>query len=304
MTLTNEEARHLGVSLMLQETDRDRQTRIGASDMANPCDRCLAASLSGVTLRSVTDDRWWLGRVVGTAMSLLMEHRAPNHPEYDLRPEHHVNFATVDGYGEVGGSIDLLIANELHLLDWKGEYRWRLALIEDLLQQWGLHRVGLPPRWEKQKDTKAYEGGYKYKPDSRTVVSLSARQYREEMEHLLFKLEKYNGQLNLYMHSGVALAATLFFFARDGHGGFDTPALDGYADPNRKHDTFCWTFEYDKAIAQGLIDRAQRIWSALEAGETWESFGGHEQCFTCSRNAEMSAQNEIIALFEAKEGAA
>lgn len=296
--LTNDEARHLGVSLMLQATERDSQERIGASDMANPCDRCLAASMSGVKIRSITDERWWLPRVIGTAMSMLMEERAPKNTDYHLLPEEHVYFADLAGYGKVGGSIDLLIPDERHLMDWKGEYRWRIALLEDLFRSYGMWRVDEEPRWEKQKDTAKYEGGYKYKPDSRTVVSLSARHYAEEIEHMKFKLEKYHGQLSLYMRSGVAGAATLFFFARDGHGGFDTPALEGYIDPKRKHDTFCHTFLYDEEAADALVARAERTWAALESGATYADFEGHAQCFTCSKAQEDNTVADVIAIFE------
>lgn len=281
MSLTNEEVRFLSIQLLTAETERDRQTRVGASDLANQCDRCLAAALAGQKERSAITDRYWLGARLGTAMSLLFEERADG--KDTLEAEKHVFFGDIPGYGRVGGSIDLLEVKERQVIDWKGATRQDIALLEDYLQSQGLWRADLPPRWEKQKDTTKYEGGYKFKIDSNTVVSLSARAYAEKMAKMVSKMGAYYGQLNLYCHSGVADRGSVVFFARNGNGMYDNPGLDNYDNQAFKHDIFVWSFDYDRAYAEALLARAGDIWALLQSGRPISSFESHEHCFTCEQ---------------------
>lgn len=278
--LNDEEVRHMAISLFTQESDRDRQVRVGASDLSNQCDRCLAAAMLGEKNRSAVTDRYWLGRVMGTAMGLLAEEQVKGRS--DLEAEKHVWFGDIPGYGRVGGSIDLLSAADRHLFDWKGTKRADIAILEDFLQARGLWRVGLAPRWELQA-----RGGYKFKIDSKTVMTISAREHDEKMRKMEYKFSGYYGQLNLYCHSGVADTASVIFFARDGNGMYDNPGLDYYLDPSRKHDIFVWSFDYDRDYAEALLRRAGDIWAGLQAGAPSASFDPHELCFVCDMEREI-----------------
>lgn len=300
MSLTNAELRHLAITLLTAETERDRQTRVGASDLANQCDRCLAAALAGQKERSAITVRYWLGSRIGTAMSLLFEERAA--AVEGLEAEKHVFFGDIPGYGPVGGSIDLLEVKERQVIDWKGTTRQDIAILEDYLQSQGLWRVGLPPRWEKQKDTAKYEGGYKFKIDSNTVISLSARDFASKTAKMVSKFTGYYGQLNLYCHSGVADRGSVVFFARNGNGMYDNPGLDNYDNQAFKHDVFVWSFDYDRAYAEALLSRAGDIWALLQGGRAVSTFDSHEHCFTCEQ-AQWVA-DEVAAPVVATLGAA
>ena len=297
--LTNEEVRHLVVSLLTKETDRDRQTRVGASDLANPCDYCLAAKMAGVNVRDAIDDRYYLGRLFGTGIGMLLEDRAQD--DASLEPEKHVWFGDIPGYGPVGGSIDLNLAGEDHLIDYKSAYRRDIALLEDYLQSLGLWRVGEEPRWEKQKDTARYEGGHKLRVTSDTTISLSKRDYDGRMAKMRHKVDGYYNQLTLYMNSGVAQRASIVFIARDGNGAWDNPALDGYEDPRKKRDVFVWSFDYSEDHANAVLNRAGDIWSRLEAGASLDDFESDELCFVCSRKGERDSVSRIVDIFEKKE---
>ena len=295
--MTDAEVRHLTISLLTQETDRDRQTRVGASNLSDPCDRSLAYAMAGESNRSAAIDRYWLGRVIGSAMGGLWEDRAIREP--NLTPEKHVWFGDIAGYGKVGGSIDLLVEDEDHLIDYKGTTRADIAILEDLLQAWGLHRVGEKPRWEHMA-----RGNWKLTIKTDVVMSLSDAKYKKAMEKMEFKLNRYRGQLSLYMLSGAASRASIVFFARDGNAGFDNPALDGYENPNRKHDIFVFSFNLDREFAEGLLTRAGDIWAKLQAGAKPKDFEAHDLCFECELARENEERDAIVAAFEGVEATA
>jgi len=281
MTLTDNEVRHLAIDLLTAPTERDRQTRIGASNLGNQCDYCLAAAFKGVSRGTPMTDRAWLGRTIGTAMSLLFEQRAAGRD--DLLPEHHVWFAEIAGYGKVGGSIDLLIPGERSLIDWKGTTRQKLLVLIDFIQ---IQR-GLKPLYGR----------------THAEVKLSERKYAEEMEKMRFKVDGYYAQQQLYMRSGVADRASLFFYTRGGTGWWDNPGLDHYETEGKVHDTFVLSFDYDADYADALVARGQRIWDRLSEGADLEEFDRHEMCFPCSIDARDKEQNAIVDIFEGKEAA-
>ncbi|MDF2990252.1 MAG: 62, gp43 [Microbacterium sp.] len=285
--LADADVRYLAVSMINMETDRDRQEQIGASTLSNPCDNCLAAEFRGDKRVSEFADRPFLGGALGTLFhnGLELRQNIANGIYPGALMEQKVSCCTIPGYGEIPGHFDLQ-PTAWHILDWKGSLRWKIAILEDLLQAKGLHRVGLAPRWKKQKDTKAYEGGYKFEADSHTTVSLSAKEYREEMAEMEHKYLGYYGQQNLYMHSKQAKRASLVFIARDGTGFFDNPEFSGYDDLERKHDIFVWSFTYDPSYTQALIQRGTDIVAAIHAGAKPGDFQSHEHCFYCNTQAE------------------
>lgn len=289
MTLTAEEVRALTIELLTEETDRDRQTRVGASDLSDQCDRSLAYALLGETNRSSVTDRYWLGRVIGSSVGALLESRAITRPE--LSPERHVWFGDIPGYGCVGGSIDLLV--DRTIVDFKGAWRKDIALIEDYLQRQGVHRVGEKPRYEQQA-----RGNYKFNVATDQVLTMSANAYEHALKKVEYKVDRYVGQVSLYALSGVADYCVLQFFARDGNAGYDNPGLEGYADPRRKHDLFPWGFEPDLDYARFLLDRAARIWAQLQDGATPSDFEAHPLCFACEKAGEADVMADVFAIFE------
>lgn len=274
---TDEEVRHLAIDLMTEATERDAQTRIGASNLSNGCDFCLASNFLGNDRSTPITDRAWLGRVLGTAIHFVLEWRVNRRIRQmrdrlqGAKAEHHVWFADIEGYGQVGGTIDLLLTAR-HLLDWKGSTRKKIALLHDYLLSQGVYPEGTVPKWVLQK-----RGNYKFGNDS-----LSASEYAAEMASMAHKVTGYYGQATLYMHGSGAHRASLVFVARDGTGYFDNPAGDRYADPKATHDIFVLSFDYAEEYALALIRRGQDIWNHLQAGGTPDDFERHAHCFACS----------------------
>jgi hypothetical protein len=288
--LSDEEVRHLVITTLTAPTARDKQTRIGASTLANGCDFCLASNFTGDTRATPITDRAWLGRTLGTAFHGLMESRIDvvrqQYPQ--ALAEHHVWFTTLRGYGPVGGSIDLLVPEARLMIDPKGGVRKKVLPLLDYL---AIQRGEEPQYGRTHKD-----------------VKLSEKAYAEEMAKIAYKVTGYFGQQNLYMHSRVADRASLLFFNRDGTGWFDNPAADRYLDPKAVHDINVLSFDYDEAYALALIQRGQDIWDHLEAGGKPDDFERNPLCFPCGLDqqdslkesrtiAELEKVGDIIATF-------
>lgn len=132
MALTDDEVRNLAVSILKAPTARDAQTKIGASNLANGCDFCLASNLLGDMRETPMLDRAYLGRVWGTAghgliekrmKAWLAEQRKADREEWDEVKRQGVNalarrfpdaqvekrfaLGTIPGYGRVGSTADL-----------------------------------------------------------------------------------------------------------------------------------------------------------------------------------------------------
>jgi hypothetical protein len=276
MTYTDEEIRHMAIELLIAKTDRDKQTRIGASNLSNPCDYCLAANFMGDDRSTPITSRAWMGARLGTAMHSLWEERAKMVEGFleqypDAKQEEHVFFAELRGYGKIGGSIDLLLPDGI--VDWKGSTRKKSLLMLDYLQM----SEGLEPRFGRaHKD-----------------IKLSEKVYAEEMEKQASKVTGYYGQQTLYMHGSGRKRASLVFFNRDGTGWFDMPAADRYEDPSAVHDVWVLSFDYDQAYAEALIARGQAIWDHLEAGGQPSDFERNAMCFPCGLDGRDEAKASV-----------
>ena len=294
--LDDAELRNLTISMLRAPKARDVQHGIGASDLANACDRCLANRLLGRTIPNARADSLWLGAEIGTALHAHLQSRHEELKESPLFPqlhgthaEEHLFFGRIRGYGDIhgdsGGTIDLSLEHQL--VDYKGADRKKMAFILDFLQAQGVVRQGCEPYWEKQKGNAKTEGGYKLKVKSDTVITISATKYREEMEAVKHKVNGYFGQLNTY---GLARARagrpvtrlSIVWINRDGHGMFDAPDNPRYDDPKAMHDVWVMSFPYSEEYALGLLARAQHIWDTLTAGAEPGDFEQSPHCFPCS----------------------
>lgn len=268
--LTDSEIRTLAIDLLKEATDRDRQVRIGASNLSNQCDRCLAHNFIGEERKTPITDRAWLGRVLGTAFHWVLDVRVKGRIARMAREldgalsEHHVWFAEFEGYGKIGGTIDLLLS-ALQLIDWKGSTRKKIALLIDYLAS----TIGQPPIFGRTHKN----------------IKLSEREYADQMAKMAYAVNGYYGQQNLYMHGSGARRASLVFVARDGTGFFDNPDAARYEDPTAVHDVYVLSFDYDQAYAEALIARGAAIWKALQAGAKPSDFASHPLCFPCSAGA-------------------
>lgn len=285
--LTDAEIRHTAITLLTQQTERDKQRRVGASDLSDACDYCLAVKLLGGVRESALGRKTWLGRVQGTATHNLFESRIDGLTEDQRRMiaglvgavgEQHVWFGELGTYGRVGGSIDLLLDGQI--VDWKGSTRKKSALMQDYLQSLGNYRVGLPSRWKQQA-----RGNWKLE-FSDCTYSLSEADYKAEMAKQVAKVTRYFGQAMLYCKGSGSKRASLVMWNRDGTGFWDVPTEAGFEDDAKFHDVWVLSFDYDPEYAEALLNRGRFIWAKLEGGATPADFPRHKHCFVCSNEEE------------------
>ncbi len=330
--LTDNELRYLAIKLLSAPTARTRQTRVGASDLANECDRCLAMAMANIVRpRNPRADAIWLQPEIGTGIHSVQEqrikelHLIANGAYHDAdigeevramarevaamtpgaRAEMRIKIGDIPGYGPVYGTIDLKLL--LQIVDWKSADRIKSAFLHDFLLQHGLLPAGTKPRWEKQKDTARYEGGYKFEYGSsghaKRTAAISFRKFQEAMEGMVYKMNGYHIQQSLYMH-GCHLAGepvvkgTIMWINRDGNGLNDVPSGSRYEDPNAIHDIWPLSFDYHADTALAALDRGARIWARIERGGQPEDFDAAEHCFPCSMEREKL--EDIAPAVEAK----
>jgi len=283
MTLSDDEVRHKVIDLLTLETARDKQRRVGASNISNPCDYCLACAFAGVDNRSGVTDRDWMGRVTGTAYQLLLEHRTkekyPNHlVEYNLP------IGVIPGYGEVRSTLDWAILEEEHLIDNKNITIEKTVYLRDYL---GQTNYGRDNRFEPIF-SETSPGTFR---KAKSIVSESI--YAEKLREAEYKVTGYCGQLSLYARGLIAQGKSIkrmtnAFIVRDSSGHFDNPALDGYSDNTKMHGVWVLSWDYDADYAEAVWDRGVFIYKALEEGATVEDFAHHELCFPCKMNAQQA----------------
>lgn len=124
--LSDTQVRDLILRLFHQESDRDKQRSIGASQISDPCDYHLATALLG---RDQGEIKYWLGAKIGSAVHLymesLMEAADPKlFPELEgAKIEEKIRLGSLEGYGEINSRPDLALVRDAHLIDWKTSSR-------------------------------------------------------------------------------------------------------------------------------------------------------------------------------------
>lgn len=115
-------------------TDRDRQRHVGPSELGEVCERCLADKIRGTyeDKRAGTP----LAPLLGTAFHLLAQQRLSNSPEGRaglILVEKRVDVAQVDGYGPIGGTVDLFDIERGEVIDWKVLSKARIAGVSSVV---------------------------------------------------------------------------------------------------------------------------------------------------------------------------
>lgn len=163
MSLEDTEVKQLILDLFKNPSERDKQSLIGASEIGNPCDYCLANRLQG-TGGGGGSGLYWLGARLGTAMHETLEREASKHviePENyrftalkGARIEEKITLGEIPGYGIIRSKPDLVLTGERHLLDYKSTKRTKLTkyrldgppeqyVIQQSLYAWGLNQAGI-----------------------------------------------------------------------------------------------------------------------------------------------------------------
>ncbi|UPU15886.1 exonuclease [Stenotrophomonas virus Jojan60] len=234
---TEFDARAVALDLLRLETERDKQRLVGASNLSNPCTRCLAEDMYLMIDPShsvAPRGKYYLGAVVGTAIHGLLEERALCTP--GLVPETRVTIGEIPGYGVLKSTSDLYVDSHAAVVDWKTTTKEKLKSLR------------LVPRLPASE------------LDTDPVVK--AR----------YKFKQYFTQLNLYgkgvEDSGLPVqTVSVVFIARDA---------------STEADVWAHTQPYQREVAEHALDRATRIWQAMEQGRKPESFKSHDECYTCS----------------------
>lgn len=284
MTYTDREIRHMAISFLNAETERDRQQVIGASTLSNPCDYCLASGFLGIERDIPGSNQAWGGRIIGTAIhSHIEQNAAQQRPDATLEAK--VTIGEIPGYGVIPGHFDYAELDEEHLVDWKNTTLEKTIYMRDYLGQTNYGRdnkfVAVYSRNEKGLYRKA-----------KAIVSENV--YNEKLHEAAFKVEGYRAQLHLY---GRALRAagrriqkmSNVFVARDSTMWFDNPAAEGYDDPTKMHGVWVLSFDFDPQYAEDVWERGLRIWRRIEGGEGLDDFDRHAYCTPCtvdSRNGQ------------------
>jgi len=133
MTLLKRSIKDLTVDLFLQESERDKQRKVGASQISDPCTRHLAKALIG---EKEPPAKYWLGGKIGTAIHSFIENAIDTSTEHifsDAIVERKIELGYIDGYGGISSKPDLVLPSINHLIDWKTSSRKKVKLIKDLV---------------------------------------------------------------------------------------------------------------------------------------------------------------------------
>lgn len=232
--------------ILRSPTQRDKQVRVGASNLSNGCARCLAEDLLNTS--SDESSPYWLGAVVGTAIHALVEDRG--HNEDVLRsldvepgqwlPEFRVTLGTIPGYGVVKSTTDGFHISSGTVVDLKTSTREKLTFIK---------RAILDP------------------PSDYEVTKVAEAR---------FKVANYFRQTQLY---GLGVenagyephACALVFICRDG---------------KMDRDIWTHTIPYDREEALRVFNRGARLWAYLQDGHTPEELASAEYCYRCNRRGD------------------
>ena len=287
--LDDAELRDLVIDLLRAQTERDKQRALGASDLANQCDRCLAMKFAGVERSEpIQSARLWMGAVLGTSIHGEIEHRIQKHssdiesPLFDrvsrTWPEMRHPICKIEGYGTIYGTIDWSLPRQI--VDWKGTTRKKLALLRDFLAL----MQGQPPIFGRQH----------------RLIKLSEKEYAEQMEAQVHKMNAYFAQVTLYSYARAQAGrpvekGSIVWIARDGNGYFDLPYGDRYNDEKATHDIWVTSFDYSEAAALQIIERAQGIFNDVQAGRPFDTFDQAPGCWTCSQEEKEAAEAELLS---------
>lgn len=135
--MRNPQVEEFAVKLFLQESDRDRQRKVGASQISDPCTRHLARALVN---DSDGQSKYWLGAKLGTATHMFLEDciekaTLVDFPEVEgAIVEKKITLGELDGYGTINSKPDLVLPKEKHLIDWKTSKRDKSRKLQNYLE--------------------------------------------------------------------------------------------------------------------------------------------------------------------------
>lgn len=115
----------------MKPTDRDKQRKVGASDLSNPCNLCLWEKLHDVPRKEF--NVYPMGAKIGTAIHAELE-RLMKAARPTAMCETRVTLGTYEGYGEVTSTADLYLPEECLLVDYKTTTKAKLKKLKILIE--------------------------------------------------------------------------------------------------------------------------------------------------------------------------
>lgn len=131
MALSANEIKEATVGLFLQESERDKQRKVGASQISDPCTRHLAHALVGT---EEAPQKYWMGGKIGTAVHAFIESAIANSRDdvfADAIVERKIILGDVGTYGTVSSKPDLVLPSHRLLVDWKTTSRAKIKKIQN-----------------------------------------------------------------------------------------------------------------------------------------------------------------------------
>lgn len=117
-------------NVVLAKDARDRQRKVGPSNLSNPCTKCLAYDMLGVPERE-TD--FVMGAKIGTAIHAWLEGLIIE-GQPDWEPEQKVTIGELGTYGTIKGTMDLYVPEDAMVVDFKTTTRPKLQKLLDEFQ--------------------------------------------------------------------------------------------------------------------------------------------------------------------------
>lgn len=126
-----ESVRDFVLQAWLKPTARDKQKKVGASDLSDPCSLCLWEKLHGVHKEYPSD--WPMGAKIGTAIHAELEQLMRFEYGRDVWCEVRVQIGEYEGYGPVKSTSDLYVPKERLLVDYKTTTKKKLKHLSSLI---------------------------------------------------------------------------------------------------------------------------------------------------------------------------
>lgn len=99
------------IAEITRKTERDKQKKVGPSEIGNPCTQCLGRALAGERREQDFSLYPW----IGTAVHYYMEHNTFPEADHELR----LHVGELEGYGTIAGTTDMWYSEHKAAVDWK-----------------------------------------------------------------------------------------------------------------------------------------------------------------------------------------
>ena len=133
MTYSDLQITELAIGLLKLETERDKQHKVGASQISDPCTRHLA---HGLMATPQPLQKYWLGGKIGTAVHSLLEDAIAKTTEPAFAGaivEKKITLGELPDYGVVSSKPDVAMVAANQLLDWKTSSRAKVKKLQNLV---------------------------------------------------------------------------------------------------------------------------------------------------------------------------